>query len=209
MKLYYFPMSPNSRRVIAVLHHLNLECELQIVDLFKGEQLEGDLAELNPNHMIPILVDGDTVFWESNAIMQYLCAKVPSTSLWPANAITQADISRWQFWHVAHFGSTCSTLVFEHLKKFLDMGEPDTQEIAKAEERFHRFARVLEQHLVGRNWLVSHNVTLADFAVASSIAMNYIAQYPLAPYKEIKRWYAAVEQIPAWQSSASDTDIEL
>jgi glutathione S-transferase len=28
MKLYHFPISPNSRRVIAALHHLNLECEL-------------------------------------------------------------------------------------------------------------------------------------------------------------------------------------
>ena len=28
MKLYHFPISPNSRRVVAVLHHLNLECEL-------------------------------------------------------------------------------------------------------------------------------------------------------------------------------------
>jgi glutathione S-transferase len=159
--------------------------------------------------MIPVLVDGDVVFWESNAIMQYLCAKVPSTSLWPANAIIQADISRWQFWHGAHFGSTCSTLVFENLKKFLDMGEPDQQEIAKAQERFHRFAQVLEQHLKGREYLVGDSFTLADFAVASSLAMNPIAHYPLDLYKEIKRWYADIEKIPAWQSSASNFDIEV
>lgn len=209
MKLYYFPMSPNSRRVVAVLHQLQLECEFQVVDLFKGEQLEGDMVTLNPNHMIPVLVDEDLVFWESNAIMQYLCTKVASTPLWPANGVVQADISRWQFWHVAHFGSTCSTLVFERLKKFLDMGEPDSAEIARAEERFHRFAQVLERHLTGRAWLVGDNATLADFAVGSSLGMHHIAQYPLAPYSEINRWYAQLEQIQAWQSSASEIDIEL
>ncbi|KJV04997.1 glutathione S-transferase family protein, partial [Methylocucumis oryzae] len=80
MKLYHFPISPNSRRVVAVIHHLGLECELIALDLSKGEHLTPEFISLNPNHMIPTLVDGDTVLWESNAIMQYLCAKVGDDS---------------------------------------------------------------------------------------------------------------------------------
>lgn len=209
MKLYYFPFSPNSRRVVAVLHHLNLSYETQVIDLFKGEHTEESFTKINPNQMIPTLVDGDVVFWESNAIMQYLCTKVSHTELWPKDDVMRADISRWQFWHLAHFGHTCSSLVFEYLKKFLNMGEPDMTEIAKAEERFHRFAQVLEHHLQNRQWIVGNNHSLADFTVASSIAMNYVAHYPLKPYYAIQRWYAEIEQIPAWQSSASFVDIEL
>ncbi|MFH0351605.1 MAG: glutathione S-transferase N-terminal domain-containing protein [Chromatiales bacterium] len=29
MKLYHFPVSPNSRRVLAVIYHLGLDCELE------------------------------------------------------------------------------------------------------------------------------------------------------------------------------------
>lgn len=204
MKLYHFPLSPNSRRVVAVLHHLQLPCELQALDLSKGEQLQTDFLKLNPNHMIPTLVDADFVLWESNAIMQYLCSKVPNNSLWPTNPKLQADISRWQFWVVGHFGSACGTLLFERVIKILfNRGEPDEQEIAKGEERFHRFAQVLEQHLTGRNWLVGDGVTLADFAVGSWLAVASPAQYPFANYPEIQRWYVNIEQLPAWQSSAS------
>ena len=203
MKLYQFPISPNSRRVVATLHHLGLTCELVPLDLSKGEQMQPDFLKINPNHMVPTLVDGDFVLWESNAIMQYLCSKVPDNSLWPANPITQAEISRWQFWQAAHFGSACGIFIFEHLvKQFLNLGEPDANELAKGTERFHRFAKVLEAHLVDRDWLVGDQATLADFAVGSYLDLATAAHYPLAPYAEMQRWYHNIEQLPAWQSSA-------
>jgi glutathione S-transferase len=203
MKLYHFPISPNSRRVLAVLHHLQLDCELEVVDLSKGEQMQPEFLKLNPNHMIPTLVDGDFVLWESNAIMQYLCSKVPNTTLWSADPQVQADINRWQFWQAGHFGSACSVMIFERVVKKLFMSaEADLQEVAKGEERFHRFAQVLEQHLKGREWLVGDTVTLADFSVGSFLDLAELAQYPMTPYTEIQRWYGNIQDLPAWQSSA-------
>ncbi len=204
MKLYHFPMSPNSRKVVALLHHLGLECELEAVDLGQGQQLDISFLKLNPNHMIPTLVDGDFVLWESNAIMQYLCSKKPGNALWPANdAQKQADISRWQFWQVGHFGSACGIFVFERvIKKFFNLGEPDAQELKKGEEKFHRFAKVLEHHLKGRQWLVGDSLTLADLSVGSFLDLREPAGYPIEGYPEIIRWYGQIEALPAWQSSA-------
>ncbi|MDO9104055.1 MAG: glutathione S-transferase family protein [Methylovulum sp.] len=203
MKLYHFPISPNSRRVVAVLHHLDLACELQALDLSKGEHMQPYFLSLNPNHMIPTLVDGDFVLWESNAIMQYLCSKAPDNSLWPMDPKNQADVSRWQFWQASHFGRACGVFIYEHLvKKFLNQGEPDASEIAKAEDSFHRFASVLEAHLAGREWLVGDGVTLADLSVGSFLDLAEMAQYPIASYAEILRWYGNIGQLPAWQSSA-------
>jgi glutathione S-transferase len=203
MKLYQFPLSPNARKVVAVLHHLHLDCELETVDLSKGEQMGPDFLKLNPNHMIPTLVDGDFVLWESNAIMQYLCSKVPNNSLWPTDPRTQADISRWQFWQSAHWGSACGIMVFERvIKKLFMSAEADLQEVAKGEERFHRFAEVLEGHLKGCDWLVGDSVTLADFSVGSWLDLAEMAQYPITPYQEIARWYGNIQQLPAWKSSA-------
>lgn len=203
MKLYEFPMSPNSRRVVAVLHHLRLDCERQVVDLSKGEQMSEEFLSLNPNHMIPTLVDVDFVLWEANAIMQYLCSKVSGNALFPADPKVQADINRWLFWQTAHFGSACGVMIFEHvIKKFFMKQEADLQEVAKGEERFHRFAQVLEGHLKGRDWLVGHSVTLADLAVGSFLDLAEIAQYPMTSYVEIPRWYDNIQQLPAWLSSA-------
>ncbi len=202
MQLYHFPISPNSRRVVAVLHHLNLACTLKAVDLLKGEQFHDELVKLNPNHMIPILVDGDFVLWESNAIMHYLCTTVPSTSLFPADPKVRADITRWQFWQAGHFGRACGVFIFENIiKQALNKGEADSTELAKGAAMFHTFARVLESHLQGRDWLVGDGPTLADFSVGSFLDLAEAAAYPIAGYAEIQRWYDAIVQLPCWQSS--------
>ncbi|MGH8583650.1 MAG: glutathione S-transferase family protein [Gammaproteobacteria bacterium] len=203
MKLYHFPMSPNSRCVLAALSELGIECELEALDLTKGEQMRPEFLRLNPNHMIPTLVDGDFVLWESNAILQYLCGQRPGNSLWPGDPRTRADISRWQFWNAAHFGSACSLFVYERLvKRFRDLGEADPAEIAKGEQRFHRFAQVLDQHLKGRRWLVGDRHTLADFSVGAPLALSGMAGYPIAAYAEMQRWYAGIESLEAWKLSA-------
>jgi glutathione S-transferase len=50
MKLYVLPPSPRARKVIALKIHLDLDCELNIVDLAKGDQLAPAYRAMNPNH---------------------------------------------------------------------------------------------------------------------------------------------------------------
>ncbi len=203
MKLYHFPPSPNSRRVLAVAYHLGIDLELEALQLPKGEHLKPGFVKLNPNHKIPTLVDGDFVLWESSAIMLYLLSKKPVSTLYSDDPHVQADINRWLFWNMSHWNTTCTLYIFEYLiKKFLKAGDPDPAELKKADELFHRFAQVLEHHLKGRDWLVGNHVTLADYAVGSLLDLAEAAHYPVAKYTEIKRWYGNIEKLDAWKKSA-------
>jgi glutathione S-transferase len=203
MKLYHMPISPNSRRVLAVAYHLGLKLDLEEVDLMKGEHLRPSFLKLNPNHQIPTLEDGDFVLWESAAIMLYLASKKPGSSLWSDDPRVQADINRWLFWNVANWGPACGIFIFENLvKKFTHQGAPDPDEIKKGEAQFHRFATVLDDHLKGREWLVGKNVTLADYAVGSVLELAEAAHLPVEKYQNIKRWYGNIEKQDAWKKSA-------
>ena len=73
MELHTVGGSPNSRKVEAVIDHLALEVAIVRHD-FAGLRRPEYLA-LNPNGMVPTLVDGAFVLWEANAIMQYLADK--------------------------------------------------------------------------------------------------------------------------------------
>jgi glutathione S-transferase len=99
MKLYGFPISPNTWKVRAVATHLGIVVDNQLVDLSRGEQRAPECS-LNPTGRTPTLVDGDFVLWESNAIMQYLASGEPN-ALWPDDAKRGADIARWQSWELA------------------------------------------------------------------------------------------------------------
>jgi glutathione S-transferase len=203
MKLFGFPLSPNTRKVIAIAKHLGLPLELQVVDLGKGEQRRPEFMKLNPNAKTPVLVDGDFVLWESTAIMEYLASKKPGTSLWPNDARQRADISRWLCWTIAHWGPACGIFLWENMiKKMLNMGEPDAARLKDGETQFQALASVLDSHLKGREYLTGSQVTLADFSAASWIAYADAACMPWAPYSSIKSWYARIDKLPAWRDSA-------
>ncbi|MEM7025883.1 MAG: glutathione S-transferase family protein [Pseudomonadota bacterium] len=206
MELYCFPSSNNTRKVLAVVHHLGLEPAIRVVNLLERAQLDPSFVALNPNHMTPTLLDGDFVLWESNAIMQYLAASTPGNVLWPASPRLQADISRWQCWQLAHWeGQACVPLVFQNLLKgLIGQGGPDPEVVAGAERQFHRFASILEAHLRGREWLVGSSVTLADFSVASPLMLAESARLPVGDYPEIRGWYERVAALEAWRKSEPD-----
>ena len=205
MKLYHFPPSPNSRRVLAVACHLGIEPDLITVQIPQGEQLKPDFVKLNPNHKIPTLVDDEFVLWESSAIMLYLLTKKPGNSLYSDDPVTQADINRWLFWNVAHWSPACGIFIYEYLvKKFLDQGDADPGEIRKGEELYQRYARVLDNHLKGHEWLVGNDLTVADFAVGSVLDLADAAHYPADQYGEINRWYGNIKQLDAWKKSAPE-----
>jgi glutathione S-transferase len=202
MKLYYFPPSPNTRKVHAVAIHLQLPIDLRLVDLQKGEQHHPEFVQLNPTGRTPVLQDDDFILWESTAIMQYLASQVPN-SLWSEDPQIRADIMRWQSWQLAHWYSVCQPLQFENfVKSLLQLGEPDLQVVQQTTDRFHKEASVLNNHLANREYLVSNTLTLADFSVASDLTYAIPARFPLENYQHIQAWYARIEQLPAWQQTA-------
>lgn len=69
MRLHVFPPSPRAIKVVAVKNHLDLECEICVVDYFRAEQTTPEFAKLNPNQRQPVLEDGEWTLWESNAIL--------------------------------------------------------------------------------------------------------------------------------------------
>ncbi len=59
---------------------------------------EPEFLALNANAMVPVLVDGDFVLWESNSICRYLANRAARTDLLPAQARARADVEKWMDW---------------------------------------------------------------------------------------------------------------
>jgi glutathione S-transferase len=203
IELYAMPASPRAFKAIAVAHHLGIEFTLRRLDMLKGEHKTPEYAALNPNQMMPTLKDGDYVMWESNAIMQYLAGRKPQGGLLPADERGRLDVTRWQFWDLAHWDPAIETLLLENFVKpnFMGVTEYDTAGVAKATERFHRAATVLDGQLKGRKYVTGDTLTLADFSLGSPLHYAVQGRFPLEPYSEIRRWHASLMTLPAWQKA--------
>jgi len=169
--------------------------------LGKGEQRAPGYASLNPNMRMPTLKDGDYVLWEANAILQYLALRKPDSGLLPADERGRLDVTRWQFWDLAHWDSACAILIFENIVKPLLLGinEADPAALARGDESFHRAAKVLNEQLRGRPYVTGAALTLADFSLGAVLNHTDGGHLPVGNYPEIRRWYARLAGLPAWQ----------
>ena len=203
IELYVFPPSPRAFKVMAVANHLGLDYEIRFLDLPKGAHKTPQFAALNPNVRMPTLKDGDYVLWESNAIGQYLAGKKPDAGLLPRDERARLDVTRWQFWDLAHWDPACAVFAFEYVAKPLFRGikEPDMAAIEKGTEMFHRAAAVLNSQLKGKRFVTGDALTLADFSLGPPMNFAEMAHYPIEPYGEIKRWHATLRALPAWQKT--------
>ena len=78
MTLYMHPVSMTSRPVRLFIAESGIRVDEQLVDVMTGEHLKPPYAALNPNSLVPMLVDGDLRLTESSAILKYLADKIES-----------------------------------------------------------------------------------------------------------------------------------
>ncbi len=94
MKLYGYWRSTAAYRVRIALHLKGIEFDSASVHLVKngGEQHKDNYAALNPNQLVPTLVDGDFSLNQSLAIIDYLEATTSGLSLYPDDIQNRAKV---------------------------------------------------------------------------------------------------------------------
>ena len=97
MKLYYHPASTTSRPIVLFAAESGIALELQVVDIFSGEHYQPAYEAINPNHLIPVLEDGDFRLTESSAILKYLAEKTGS-ALYPQDLKARARVNERMDW---------------------------------------------------------------------------------------------------------------
>ncbi len=94
MQLYSYFRSSAAYRVRIALSLKGLSYETVPVHLVKGggQQLEPAYRQVNPNALVPTLVDGDLTLGQSLAIIEYLDETHPQPALLPADAAGRARV---------------------------------------------------------------------------------------------------------------------
>lgn len=87
IKLYSYWRSSAAYRVRIALNIKNIAHEIIPIHLVKdgGEQHKKDYRQLNPQGLVPTLIDGDITLTQSFSILEYLEEKIPSPAILPNN----------------------------------------------------------------------------------------------------------------------------
>ena len=192
MKLYHFPLSGHAHRARLFLSLIDAEVEVIDVDLGAGEHKQPDYLKMNRFGQVPVLVDGDKVIADSNAILVYAAKKFGRTDWLPETPAEAAAVQRWLSVAAGQiaFGPAAARLITVFGAAF----SPD-EVIGRA----HDVLTVIEAELAGRDWIAGGpKPSVADVALYSYIARAPEGNVDLSGYPEVNAWLSRIEALPGF-----------
>ncbi|MFZ2650651.1 MAG: glutathione S-transferase family protein [Burkholderiaceae bacterium] len=194
MKLYSNPLSPNCRKVHALVKNLGLQVEVETVNLRTGAQKQAAYLAINPNGKVPALVDGSKKIWESNAILAYLAGR-QDTPLWPKSD-DRYEIMKWMSWESCHFAPAVAKIIGQVIFAPMRGAQPDQAVIQQGLEDFRKCSAVANGQLEATKFLIGDKASIADFAVAVWLSYEKTCSLPVAEFTHLSRWWKAMQDAP-------------
>ena len=96
--------SSNVQKVIWACEELGLQYTREDVGGPFGGNNEPEYLAINPNGLVPTIVDENLVLWESNAIVRYLSNKHRPNLLLPEDPAEHATADQWMDWQQTTVG---------------------------------------------------------------------------------------------------------
>lgn len=204
MKLYYHPISTTSRPVMLFAAESGIALDMQVVDLFTGEHFQTPFESINPNHLVPVLEDGDFRLSENSAILKYLAEKSGS-SAYPKDLQQRARVNERMDWTNTQLCSDlCYGLVYPQIfdthKRRSDEAQDAT--LQRGKERAQSWLKVLNDHVLGADnkYLCGNAITIADYHAASYVALGEVIGLDYAAYPNVQRWLGRMKALKNWKS---------
>jgi glutathione S-transferase len=162
--LHYFPSNASFAPHV-LLRELGVPFELRLVDRTQEAHKSPAYLKLNPNGLIPVLVDGDLVLYETAAILLHLADTHPHAALAPPlGTAERARFYKWLFWLSNTVQATMITYFYPD--RSVDEGNAAgaAQVKAHAQARLdgclHQIDDLLASH--GGPWLLGASYSAAD-----------------------------------------------
>ena len=203
MKLYYHPASTTSRTVMLFAAESGTPLEMQVVDLFTGEQYQPPFEAINPNHMVPVLEDGAFRLTESSAILKYLADKTGSP-LYPKDLQARARVNERMDWiNTQLCRDLAYGLVYPQIFPFHKRRSQEAQEatLQWAKERAQGWLKVLDGHILGADnaYLCGAEMTIADCFAAPFVALAELVGSDFSAYPNVRRWLGRMKALKSWK----------
>lgn len=163
---------------------------------FQSTQQPEYLA-LNPNGLIPVLVDGDFVLWESNSICRYLAAKHGATPLLPAEPQARALVEQWMDWQAGELNNSWRVAFMALVR-----GQPAAPEAVQASVvGWNRHMAMLDAQLARTGAFVTGDAfTLADVVLGLSAQRWLNAPIERAALPAVSAWLQRLGAQPGFST---------
>ncbi len=158
-----------------------------------------DFLAMNPLGRVPVLVDGDTVVRESNAIVRYLAARYGQGSLWDADARRRAEADAWMDWMLASLYRDWIDFFWGFVR--CPPQDHDHARLARLLAGLTASYTRLDRQLAERPYLAGDNFCMADIPAGMTLYRYYEMGIERPELPHLAAWYRRLRERPAYQQA--------
>lgn len=201
MKLYGYWRSLATFRVRIALSIKGIDYDGAAIDLIRGDQFDPEFKRVNPQMVVPALVDGDHVLTQSMAILEYLDEIYPEPPLLPVDPVARARVRQLAMVGVADSHPLVVPRVRKYLSEHLGHGEKEVLEwirywIGLANEAIEA---MLSNGGETGTFCHGDSVTLADVCLVPQMQGTLFFEMDAAAYPIMRRIYDTCMEQDAFQ----------
>ena len=188
--------SINVRKVLWCCEELGLGFEREDFGGPFGKTDTPEYRSLNPNGLVPTILDGDLAVWESNTIVRYLAAKYGGDPLYGPDPGRRAQIEQWMDWQLSVVAPPM-TVVFINLIR-LAGDERDMAAVEKNRDLLARAMTLLDGEMGDGPYILGRDFTLADIPLG--VAVNRWFELPIRreTLNNLARYYGTLRERPGY-----------
>ena len=196
LKLLGRATSGNVQKVMWLLDELSVPYTRENIGGPYGGNREPAYLKLNPNGIVPTLVDDDFALWESNAILRYLARRERAFQFYPQDMKGRALVEQWLDWQTSVLTPVVIPLFVGVI--FDKRAPADMPEVlAAVEEKLI----ILDAALEGHPFLCGEGLSLAEFALGPTVYRWFLFAAGTHPLPALKAWYEQLAARPAFEKN--------
>jgi len=198
LKIWGRTTSSNVQKVLWTCAELNIEYDRVDHGGPFGGNRDPEYLRLNPNGLVPTVIDGDLVMWESNTICRYLCTTRSGDSLYPRDPAARTYVERWMDWQLSVIGTPMGALL-----QGLIRSSPETRDPAAIEAARRRAItawQIVDDAVKDQPYLAGQSLSLAEIVMGTHIYrwFNFPIERPDQPH--LRAWYERFCDRPAFKA---------
>lgn len=206
MKLYTYYRSSAAYRVRIALNLKGLQHEDTFVHLRRQDQRGSDYLSVNPQGLVPTLIDDDTTIGQSMAILEYLEERYPEPPLIPLSPAGRARVRQLAMIVACDIHPIDNLKVLNFLTQDLGVSEDGRLRWYRhwVDEGFAALEAILANQPATGRYCHGDEPTVADICLVPQVYNAGRFDVSLEPYPTIRRINEACLALPAFADAAPE-----
>ncbi|HHI89049.1 MAG TPA: glutathione S-transferase family protein [Hellea balneolensis] len=194
--VYHLPRA-RSLRVLWLLEELGLPYRVDVLDFVPGKFGGESYTKIHPLNKVPAIKDGETIMYESVAIMQYIMDRYAPGQLRP----DVRDPDYGTYLQFLHYGESTLAPVIASLmyqRHFFPPEQRCPQIEAWAEVELAKVLTLLEDQLADHDYILKSGFSAADISVGYCLLLARIARAHAQLTDRIQEYWETLTDRDAW-----------